>query len=65
MVLSPEQLAETGEVDFHFQFFGKARQAIRVGSFGGFPDLSLRLEPILNRSTYLAYQSSQPSRLLE
>ena len=29
----------------------KERGAIRVGSFGGliFPDLSLRLEPVLNR----------------
>jgi len=51
MVLPPERFAEIGGIDFYLHSFGNARRAVRVGSFGGliFPDLSLRLEPVLNR----------------
>ena len=49
MVLPPERFAEIGGIDFHLHSFGNARRAVRVGSFGGliFPDLSLRLKPVL------------------
>jgi len=49
-VLPPERFAEIGGIDFHLQSFRNARRPVRVGSFGGliFPNLSLRLEPVLN-----------------
>ena len=54
MVLPLERFAEIGGIDFHLHSFGNARRAVRAGSFSGliFPDLALRLEPVLNRVAF-------------
>jgi hypothetical protein len=56
MVLPSERFAEIVGIDFHLYSFGNACRAVCVGSFGGpiFPDLSLRLEPVLNCVAFAA-----------
>jgi hypothetical protein len=56
MVLPPEQFVELLEIDFHLYSFGNARRVVHVCLFMGFmfPNLPLRLPPVLNCSTVLA-----------
>jgi hypothetical protein len=56
MVLPSEPFAEIGRIYFHLHSFGNARRAVRGGSSWEliFPDLSLRLEPVLNRVAFAA-----------
>ena len=56
MLLPPERFAEVGRIDFHLHSFGNARRVVRVCLFMGFifPNLPLRLPPVLNCSTVLA-----------
>ena len=56
MVLSPEQFTEIGGIDFHLHSFGHASRVVRVCLFMGFifPNLQLRLSPVLNCLTVLA-----------
>jgi hypothetical protein len=56
MVLPPERFAEIRGIDFHLHSFGNARRVVPVCLFMGFifPNLPLRLPPVLNCSTVLA-----------